>query len=158
MLNRHIVVFVVFALAFSFLAPMPVVADSPPTGLEPLVNQWRIERGVSPLQGDERLYTAAKDVASDGTHCPQDQMYVEFAIAEALYRAGYVDRRGYGLVLCGQYPTPQTVIDWIRQRGGPSHPDLEHIGVAHLAGLDFSRGTGTHVSDIWVLLAADPMN
>jgi hypothetical protein len=140
------------------MVPTPAAAAPPDTGLETLVNEWRVELGVAPLQGDERLYAAAQEVAGDGTYCPQDRVFVEFAIGGAMYHAGYYGRRGYGMLLCGEYPTPQDVMEWIQQRGGPQHPDLKDIGVVHLAALDFVRSNGNHVSDVWVLLAADPMD
>ncbi len=158
MQQRLIAAILVTVLWVMLVVTTPAVATSPETGLEPLVNEWRAEQGVGPLEGDERLYAAAEEVAGDGTDCPQDRVLVEFAIGAALYHAGYRDQRGYGMLLCGEYPTPQDVITWIRQWGGPRHPDLEDIGVVHLAGLDFVRANGNHVSDIWVLLAADPVD
>lgn len=158
MQNRFIALVIPIVLAVMLLVPVPAVADSPDTGLESLINEWRAEQGVDPLGRDERLYAAVQEVADDGTYCPQDQVILEFAIGAALYRAGYRGQRAYGMLLCGDYPTPQDVMSWIRQRGGPRHPDLEDIGVTHLAGLDFVRANGNHVSDIWILLAADPVD
>lgn len=145
-------------LLILLLAPLPALASPRATGLEPLVNEWRAELNLQPLQGDERLYAAAEEVAGDGTYCPQDRMFVEFAIGGAMYHSGYRDRRAYGMLLCGEYPTPQHVVDWIRENGGPLNPDLEDIGIIHLADLDFVRSNGHHVTDVWILLAADPMD
>ncbi|MFQ5592669.1 MAG: CAP domain-containing protein [Anaerolineae bacterium] len=157
MQDRLIVVMLLVVTLVMFSGPAPAVAAPPDTGLEPLVNQWRAELGVEPLQGDERLYAAAQEVAGDGSYCPQDRMFIEFAIGGAMYRNGYHDLRGYGLVLCGEYPTPQDVMDWVRAHGGPGHPDFKDIGVVHLQGLDFARRNGKHVADIWTVLVGAPM-
>ncbi len=158
MQHRNIAALLLIIVLVVLLSPISAFAAPPQTGLESLVNEWRAESGASPLQVDERLYTAAQEVAGDGTYCPQDRMFIEFVIGGALYRSGYHDRRGYGLLLCGEYTSAEDVINWIRERGGPGHPDLKDIGVVHLNGLDFVRSNGTHVSDIWVLLAAAPMD
>ncbi|MFQ5855176.1 MAG: hypothetical protein ACE5LU_05990 [Anaerolineae bacterium] len=157
MRNQHIAAILLIVLVL-LVAPTPAAADRPGTGLERLVNDWRVERGVQPLRGDDRLYAAAADVAGDGTYCPQDRMWLEFTIAGALYRSGYRERRGYGLLLCGEYRMPQDVMEWIRQHSGPSRRELEEFGIVHLADLNFVRSNGNHVTDIWVLLAADPMD
>lgn len=158
MQKRYILATLLMVLVVLLVAPGPAAAERRETGLEPLINAWRVELGVQPLKGDDRLYAATADVAGDGTYCPQDRMFVEFAIGGALYRSGYREQRGYSLLLCGEYPTPQDVMAWIQEHGGPSRPELEDIGVTHLADLNFARSNGNHVTDIWVVLAADPMD
>ena len=157
MQDRLMAVILLVVLLAMLAAPMPAAAAPPDTGVEALVNQWRAELGVGPLQGDERLYAAAQEVAGDGSYCPQDRMFIEFAIGGAMYHNGYYDMRGYGLVLCGEYPTAQDVMEWIRAHGGPGHPQFEDIGVVHLQDLDFVRQNAKHVTDIWTVLAAAPM-
>jgi len=157
MQDRLIAAILLVVLLVMLVAPVPAAAAPPDTGVEALVNQWRAELGVGPLQGDERLYAAAQEVAGDGSFCPQDRMFIEFAIGGAMYHNGYYDMRGYGLVLCGEYPTAQDVMEWIRAHGGPGHPQFEDIGVVHLQDLDFAGRMPKHVTDIWTVLAAAPM-
>ncbi len=141
-----------------FLAhPLPAGAEEPDTRLEHLINAWRQEAGMEPLQSDRRLYAAAMDVVGQGMFCPQDRLSVEVAIAEALDRHGYRDRYGYTLVLCGIYPTPHHVLDQIRIYGGPSRPELQDMGIVHLADLSFVRRGGGYVTDIWIVLTAVPL-
>jgi len=131
---------------------MPTPA--PPIPLATLINDWRVEQGLPRLWPEVRLHRSAGLIADQVIRYNCDEYLAETLIAWALHVVEYEAQKGWAVILCGEYPTDEDAFRGVVRHGGPADPDLFDMAVCHIDGLDFWRRGGRHVTDVWVVLAA----
>lgn len=137
--------------------PPPPSPPQPEPEVYERLNEWRAREGLPELAVDERLEEAAAWMTqlTEVGLCPQDAAPIEYLVGEALSRVGYVDASGYAAIDCRENDL-DWFWDWLVETWMPARAEYEDMGVAHVSGLNFYRPDGGHVTDLWVLLVAEP--
>lgn len=96
-----------------------------------LTNDYRVKRGLDPLEPDPRLLAAAEDWSRT---MAKGDFFRHSKTAAQIDEFGY-DARGWGENIAAGYPTAKAVVDgWIKSPGHRANllrADFEHIGVGH---------------------------